>query len=161
MQIVCFCLWSDGNTTIIWKLYILMWVILSKTLASSPLILVISSPKCFWNISFVIALQSLWDNLFSCIFLIVRKGVLWWLNPEGVSPGTPDGAACAPDFANIVTLLFALCVTGATDKATTPVYSHHLHRGIKMGMQRAALHLRKWLLTSPLDLFLTFPPRLN
>lgn len=63
-----------------------MWVIFSKTLASSPLILVISSPKCFWNISFVIALQSLWDNLFSCIFFNSEKRGPLMTEPWGCKP---------------------------------------------------------------------------
>lgn len=132
MQAVCFRLRSHRNMAAIWKLDILMRAVLGKeqNLGKLSLILVMSSPKYFWNISFVIALQSLWDNLFSCIFFYSKKRDHLVPEPWGCEPGVPGGAACAPEFADVVTLLFAFSITGEADKPTAPVYLHHLHRGI-------------------------------
>lgn len=46
------------------------------------------------------------------------------LSPGGVSPGD-----CAPEFANVVVLLFAFCLTEKANKPTPPACSHHLHCG--------------------------------
>lgn len=40
------------------------------------------------------------------------------LSPEGVSPAAAGGAACAPEFANVLILLSAFCITENANKPT-------------------------------------------